>query len=633
VEALRESQRMLSSLLQNLPGIAYRMLIDPHWTVEFISAGCFKLTGYTVADLLYNRRVSYEELTHPDDRARVRQKIMAALNARRPFDVLYRLITAEGSERWVWERGQGIADENGDLRFVEGFLTDVTERRRTEEQVKAQAALLDKARDAILVIDLQGRVLYCNQSAHELFGWDASGSCALSIHGIFPQDSDAFAAARRAVLADGEWSGELAALGTGGSALTLESRWTLVRDADGTPKSILLLNTDVTERNKLEAQFLRAQRMDSLGTLAGGIAHDLNNVLAPILTSLELLRPRLSQREDHELIDILEASANRGAEMVKQILTFARGAEGQRAPLQVREILRDLEKIIRETFPRSLSIRIHAARDLWSILGDATQLHQVLLNLCVNARDAMPECGTLILRATNLADGENRQIVLEVSDTGPGIPPDIREKIFDPFFTTKEVGKGTGLGLSTAQAIIKSHGGSISVRQENGEGSTFRILLPAIVPKPTAATDDSEHELPRGRGELVLVVDDESGIRAVTQRMLQDFGYRVMVAVHGSDGLAIFRKNQGEIAAVITDLMMPVMDGPTLIRELRSLAPALPIMAVTGLAAHDNLTRAREAGAGAFLSKPYTAEILLRALSSLLAGGNSADPGAARPIF
>jgi CheY-like chemotaxis protein len=319
------------------------------------------------------------------------------------------------------------------------------------------------------------------------------------------------------------------------------------------------------------------------------------------------------------LVDILEASANRGAEMVKQILTFARGASGQRVRLQFRETLSDLEKIVRETFPRNLSIQFHVPRDLWPVFGDATQLHQVLLNLCVNARDAMPEGGTLTLRAANVAGGATRQILLEVTDTGPGVPEEIREKIFDPFFTTKEVGKGTGLGLSTVQTIIKNHGGSISVGSNAGQGATFRLLLPATDPEPAQAMRGAEYELPRGRGELVLVVDDEAGIRTVAQRTLENFGYRVVVGVHGNDGLAVFRKNQNEIAAVVTDLMMPVMDGPAMIRELRNLAPQLPIIAVSGLAAQENLARAREAGVQAFLSKPYTAEVLLRTLASLLA--------------
>jgi PAS domain S-box-containing protein len=627
VEVLRESQRMLSSLLQNLPGIAFRMLIDDQWTVRFISAGCFRLTGYTPEDIIGNHRVSYEELTHVEDRKWVREKILAALAARRPYDVVYRLITAEGLERWVWERGQGIPAEDGSLKFLEGFLTDVTERRLAEDQVKSQAALLDKARDAILVTDLEGQVTYSNQSAQELFGW--SPDSHVSAATIFQDQPGGFVTARQAVLARGEWSGELAAVAHDTRPLTLESRWTLVRDDQGNPKLFLLINTDITERKKLEVQFLRAQRLESIGTLAGGIAHDLNNILSPILTSLELIRGGLSRREDQELVDIVEASANRGAEMVKQILVFARGAEGRRVRLELRPILDDLEKIIRETFPRNLRIEFHTARDLWPVLGDQTQLQQLLLNLCVNARDAMPEGGSLILRASNVTESgatsgahPSRHVLIEASDTGSGIPELIREKIFDPFFTTKRVGHGTGLGLSTAQAIAKNHGGSIRLRTEVGAGTTFGILIPATTLAPNEPQGQVGQPLPRGNGQLILVVDDEAGIRSVTQRTLENFGYRVVVAKNGGDGLAVFERNQNDVAAVITDAMMPMMDGPAMIRELRAKKPHLPIIAVTGLLSAENMGRLRQAGVQSILSKPFTAETILQAVAELVSGGS-----------
>lgn len=624
LEALRESQRMLSSLLQNLPGIAFRMLVDDQWTMRFISAGCYRLTGYMPEDLIGNKRVSFESLTHLDDRARVREKILAAISARRGYEIVYRLITAAGEERWVWERGQGITGEDGSVKFLEGFLTDVTERHSAEQQVKAQAALLDKARDAILVTDLDGQVTYCNQSAQDLLGSKAGRRCQVSIEKFLNVEAIELAGARAGVLARGEWSGELAARSRDGRALVLESRWTLVRDDQGMPKSILMINTDETERRALEAQFLRAQRMESIGALAGGIAHDLNNILSPILTSMELIRAALPRREDHELVDIVEASANRGAEMVKQILVFARGAEGQRSRLALGLILRDLEKIMRETFPRNVSVEVRPGRGLWPVLGDATQIHQLLLNLCVNARDAMPGGGALTLQASNVADpgpSSVPSVLLEVTDTGCGIPEDIRDKVFDPFFTTKKVGEGTGLGLSTVQVIVKNHGGSVHFESEAGKGSTFRVRLPADTDAGAERGAQARKAPPIGRGELVLVVDDESSVRSVTQRTLENFGYRVVVAKNGGDGLAVFARNEGEIAAVITDVMMPVMDGPGMIRELRMQAPALPIIAVTGLVAAENLDRVREVGVQTILAKPYTAETLLHTLAALLGRG------------
>ena len=628
---LRDSQRMLASLFENLPGIAYRMLVDEQWTVELMSGGCFELTGYTPDEIIGNRTISYEEITHPLDRARVREAIVAAIAERRAYDLTYRIVAAGGETRWVLERGKAVYDERGQARFIEGFLTDVTERHLAEEQVKEQAALLNLAHDAILVIDMDVRVLFRNQSANELFGWESDQALSEAIAPHFDPQIDVFAQAFATTLTEGEWSGELTVLGRDAKVLTLESHWTLMCDEQDRPKSILLINTDSTERKILESQFLRSQRMESIGTLAGGIAHDLNNVLSPILTSLELLRNSVQQPADLELVDILEASAIRGAEMVKQILTFARGVEGKRVRLDAREIIREVEKIAAETFPRLLTIRAAVARDLWPIVGDATQLHQVLLNLCVNARDAMPGRGLLTLRGGNLRLDRTRAlrhpglkpgcyVTIDVSDTGTGIPEAIQEKIFDPFFTTKEVGKGTGLGLSTAQAIIKSHGGMLTLSSERGKGTTFHIFLPAAVDGPETANPTTPAGPSRGHGECILVVDDEELIRLITKRTLESYGYRVVTASDGAEGLAAFSQRPSEIAAVITDLTMPVMDGWTMITALRQLSAEVPIITASGMAVQENRARARKAGAQAFLAKPYTTEMLLETLREVLAG-------------
>ena len=255
-----------------------------------------------------------------------------------------------------------------------------------------------------------------------------------------------------------------------GCAITVEGHWTLVRDAEGEPKSILCINTDITERKKLETQFLRAQRMESIGTLAGGIAHDLNNVLAPIVMAIEFLKLKNNDETSLEVLNTIETSAHRGADMVRQVLSFARGVEGQRIIVQPKHLMKDIQKIVADAFPKNIDLRINLKPELWNVLGDPTQLHQVLLNLCVNARDAMPDGGRITISADNVTLDKHyaamhldaragSHVVLQVTDAGSGMSPAILEKIFDPFFTTKEVGKGTGLGLSTSQAIVKSHGG------------------------------------------------------------------------------------------------------------------------------------------------------------------------------
>jgi CheY-like chemotaxis protein len=369
--------------------------------------------------------------------------------------------------------------------------------------------------------------------------------------------------------------------------------------------------------------------MESIGTLAGGIAHDLNNVLAPIMMATAIMEMRFPDPESQSLIAVLTECAQRGADMVGQVLTFARGVDGQRMEVQIASLVQDIEKIVKDTFYKHIQVRTLIPHDLWTVEGDPTQLHQVLLNLCVNARDAMPQGGTLILSAGNLVidahyaalNSEARPgpyVFLEIEDSGTGIPAEVIEKIFDPFFTTKELGKGTGLGLSTTLAIAKSHGGFIRVQSEPGKGTTFKVYLPAQVGTSTAVKAQSGLEMPPGNGELILVVDDEPSVRQITRQTLEAFGYRVLLAADGVEALAIYAGQGAQIALVLTDMMMPVMDGAATIQVLRKLNPELPIIAASGLSANSQGDQATRLGVSHFLPKPYTAETLLKALRKAL---------------
>ena len=407
------------------------------------------------------------------------------------------------------------------------------------------------------------------------------------------------------------------------------SRWTLVRDAHGQPKSALIINTDLTERKRLEAQFLRAQRMEGVGTLASGLAHDLNNILAPIIISVPLLRCKLTEGEVNEIVATIENSAQRGASIIRQLLTFGRGVEGERIPVTVRYLIQDTLKIARETFPRSIRLRTIVPDDLWPVMGDPTQIHQVLLNLAVNARDAMPNGGELCFSAQNLVLDEQYaamnikakpvpHIRIRVQDTGTGIPRELRDKIFDPFFTTKEIGKGTGLGLSTVAGIVKSHGGFIELDSELGRGTAFSIHLPALPDaRPVAGIADAAPS-PNGSGEAILVVDDEDSVREATRKMLERHGYRVHTASEGSQALALFSTRLGEIKLVITDIDMPVMDGLALVRVLLKMAPNLKIMVSTGLSTDQRIEVLHQLGIEGPLLKPYTADELLQSVHQAL---------------
>jgi CheY-like chemotaxis protein len=368
--------------------------------------------------------------------------------------------------------------------------------------------------------------------------------------------------------------------------------------------------------------------MESIGTLAGGIAHDLNNALSPIITSIDLLKLRFKDKESTELISIIGASAQRGADMVRQVLSFARGVEGKRMELQIRHLVKEMEQIANDTFLKHIHVRTAIPSDLWTVLGDPTQIHQVLLNLCVNARDAMPNGGTLSITAENVTldpqyAGMNADarpgpyVAIQVEDTGTGMPAAIVDKIFEPFFTTKEVGKGTGLGLSTSLAIVKTHGGFIRVYSEMGRGTRFKVYLPGSSGGAGETVAEVEQQMPRGNGERILVIDDEDSVRRITRQTLETFGYEVILASDGTEAIGIYAKRSGQIAAVITDMTMPIMDGPATIQVLRRLNPEVKIIAASGLS-NTGRAQATVQGVHYFLPKPYTAEALLQTLRKLL---------------
>ncbi len=511
-------------------------------------------------------------------------------------------------------------------------FTDITERKRAGEQIAEHAALLDKTRDAILVRDLEGKILFWNSGAERMFGWMSQGVIGKHIGSLLYADARKFEEANALTISQGEWNGEIQQLTRDGGEIIVEARWTLIRDHEGRPKSILGINTDITEKKKLEAQFLRAQRMESVGTLAGGIAHDLNNVLGPILMVAEVLKNQVTDVEVRKLLNVLEASAQHGADLVRQVLGFARGVEGKRILLNPVNILNEIQEMIRDTFPKNIDSGYDPRRGVWTVTGDPTQLRQVFTNLCVNARDAMPNGGKLNVTFENVmlddmyADMNpeskpGNYVVVTVADSGNGIPADIRDKIFEPFFTTKEIGKGTGLGLSTSVGILRSHGGFIRAYSEMGNGSTFKVYLPANAAHKGAediAVEDTP--LPRGNGELVLVVDDEERMRTVVQGTLERFGYRVLLAANGAEAVALYAQNRDQIEIVLTDMAMPVMDGPATIFALLSMNPNLKIIGSSGLPSNGDFAGSGGGGFKYFISKPYTAEALLKILAEALRG-------------
>jgi PAS domain S-box-containing protein len=601
---------------------------EPGPRIVFVNEAFERITGYTSAETL-GRSPRFLQGERTD--RRVLTEIRESLAQRQPIRRQIINYGKDGTEYWLDMDIVPICDIAGKCTHFAAIERDITERKRAEEQIVEQAALLDKARDAILVRDLEGKILFWNKGAERMYGWTRQEAVGRNVSDIFYTNPKRFEEVNGLTISQGEWHGELQHLTKDRRELTIEARWTLIRDNEGHPKSVLAINTDITDRKKLEAQFMRAQRMESIGTLAGGVAHDLNNILAPIMMSIDILKEISENPQARSILETIEVSAKRGADIVRQVLSFARGLEGQRIEVQPKHLLKDLENIIKDTFPKDIRLQFSIPNDIWTILGDPTQVHQILLNLCVNARDAMPNGGNLTIgvencvldeqyAAMNIQAKPGRYVNISVTDSGTGMPADLIDKIFEPFFTTKALNKGTGLGLSTVMAIVKSHDGIVNVYSEPGKGTTFKVYLPAMETSTEARKEQAEAaSLPRGNGETILVIDDEASILTITSQTLQAFGYRVLTAADGADALSVYVQNRNDIAVVLTDMMMPVLDGPATIHALLRINPAVKIVAASGLNANGGVAKASGAGIKHFLTKPYTAGTLLKVMRAILA--------------
>ena len=513
------------------------------------------------------------------------------------------------------------------------YIDDVTEReealqRLAQSEERFHLVALATS-DAIWDWTCSSDEVWWSEGIQALFGHDSKGS-ARTIEGwaalIHPEDRDRVmkSVADAMEQSVSKWSYEYRFQRADGTYATVRDYASIMRGRDGRPTRVVGALSDVTDRIELERQLMRTQRLESVGTLAGGIAHDLNNVFTPIVMGLNLVGAHGMDAEQRAILETVRASAQRGAQLVKQVLSFARGHGGQRVPLQPGEVVHELERMIRETFPRNIEIVVRVADGLPQVTGDATQVHQVLLNLCLNARDAMPDGGTLKIHADAVTLAEpvrsvtgdiaaGRYVRLQVRDNGFGMDGGVIERLFEPFFTTKPVGSGTGLGLPTALAIVGKHGGGMQVESRVCEGSCFTVWLPAsdhVVAK--VAAEPGIGGL-RGQGETVLVVDDEGSVRDMACRALRAAGYEVVAAESGAQALRLLRSREPDI--LFTDLMMPAMDGMTLAREAQRLAPSLTVVCTSGIAAD---AAALPAGA-VFLPKPYSVDGLVAAMLEALA--------------
>ena len=638
VEALRKSQSLLEETQQisKAGGWEYDVATARiTWTDE-----TYRIHGVSKDYTPVNVGLPSVQFYTPEDQQRIATAFQQALETGRPFDHELQLITPQGTKKWVRTKGR-VERQGGEIVRVFGNMMDITERKQAEEALRETKSILQAAMDnsqaGIAIADApDGRLRYVNKAGLLIRGKSEEESIAgididkyvsswhlLDLDGI-PLRRDEVPLAR-AVMYGETCSRDFIIRRPDNEDRIVWANAAPILDSNGRIKAGIVVFQDITERKQMEANLLRTQRMESLGTLASGVAHDLNNILTPILFSTEMLRDADEFDTRESLLETIEQCAKRGANVVNQVLVFARGAKGERTTMELKSIVNDLESMMCETFPKNIAICSSIPPDFGAVIGNSTQIHQVFLNLCINARDAMPKGGTLSISAEKAEIDEafaamapdakaGNYAMLSVTDTGIGIPHEIIGKIFEPFFTTKEHGKGTGLGLSSVIGIVRSHGGFVTVESKEGRGSTFKVFL------PIAKGDSAEHiplektAAPHGMGETILVVDDEAYIAKMTAMVLRKHGFKVLVAAGGDEALALYREHANAIAIVLTDIMMPGMDGVELSHALQEINPRVKIIASTGQATETRQAELRAVGVEVILRKPYNAKTLLATL-------------------
>ena len=658
--ALRESEARLSFLVSSSPVTIYTRSTETPFSLTYVSPNIEALMGLD-ATAFTEQPLFWDQQVHPEDMPRI-QGLAGQWRIGEVQQIEYRLRNKDGSYRWVQDQLRMAQDEASGERKLVGYWMDITERKRIEgelsrfnqeleQRVTAQTqsvieserfarATLDALDARVAILDHSGNILAVNRAWREAGGGEAT---AAMLHegrnylmtcddlcGVPSEGSRPIAMGIQSVIegTSGDFFHEYAC------PFAAEPRWFVCRvkrfPGDGAVR-VVVSHEDITAMKLIERQQMRSQRLESLGTLAGGVAHDLNNSLAPILMGMGILQDQYP--EEQQLINMIHNSAKRGADMVRQLLAFAKGVDGKRVALQAEQLVVELESLMKGSFPKSIEVQVQLEPKLPKVLGDATQLHQILLNLCVNARDAMPHGGKLTVQAKSVETDTvyarsvteakpGRYVCLRVSDTGEGIPPDLLDPIFDPFFTTKAQEKGTGLGLSTVLGIVKGHGGFVQVHSTQGKGTTFAVFLPVAMSEAgSAALEESNVQAYRGQGETVLFVDDEPALREIGKTVLERLNFLPLIAMDGEDGLIKATENRSKIKAIITDMHMPHMDGLAFVHAVRRSMPHIPIILASGRVDDAVAMDFRALGVTARLDKPFTEAQLAEKLKSMLVPG------------
>ena len=566
---------------------------------------------------------AWEELVHPEDRPEAVRRVRQAMDAG-GLEAEWRVIHPNGAVRWLFGRAWVFKDDSGKPLRLIGVNIDITERKQAEEALQQQTALVNFSHDAIIAADENGVITTWNTGAEETYGWTRAEAVGNAMHQLFDTGSIT-ADIDRMLARKGRWDGELVHTRRDGKQIIVESRQILQRDAAGVPIGILEINRDISERKRLEDQFRQAQKLEGIGRLAGGVAHDFNNLLTVISGYAQTVLDDLAvQHPLREPMQLISQAAARATRLTRQLLIFSRRQVSEPRNIVLNNLVQDFEKMLRRLIGEDIHLVLSLDPGAGVIRADAGQIEQVILNLAVNARDAMPKGGTLSIETSSLlVDEEFAQkhlsvqpglyVALMVSDTGVGMSPEVKSHLFEPFFTTKEAGKGTGLGLSTVYGIVRQSEGSIWVYSEPGRGTTFRMLFPAVeaegepaAPAPVKVASGSE---------TILLAEDEPDVRGFVRHTLERHGYTVLEASNGREALELARKHTGPIHLVMADVVMPEMGGVELADQCGADRPGVPVLFMSGYANH--LGQSEGMGAG-YLQKPFTSASLLTQVRAVL---------------
>ena len=640
---LGRAHRTIGNLLRNLPGMAYRCRNDRAWTMEFVSEGCVDLTGHPPGDLIDNRTVSYNDLIHPDDRETIRSEVVAALREHRRFQIQYRIRTADGRERWVWE--QGVGAEGDETGYVEGFVTDIGQLKaaqfalaKSEERFRELAELLP---EIVYEMNLDGVLTFVNRPSFAKTGYTQvdieKGFRAEWL--IVPEERDRLRRNVERIVREGMGSNEYTAMRKDGKRFPVLTRSTVIVQ-DGEAVGLRGIIIDITEQKRAQERLRQTQKMEAIGMLAGGIAHDFNNLLTGILGYASLLQRKADDAERvRRAAGVIQTAAERASELTQQLLGFARKGKHDVKPVDLHAMLDEIAHMLTKSIDPGVTVSCRLDSQRHAILGDPTQIRQVFLNLADNAVDAMPGGGELVFRTVDVAEegadplagadlDPGRYIRIDVTDTGHGISPERLPRVFEPFFTTKERSKGTGMGLPMVYGIVKNHGGDVTVSSD-ASGARFSIYLPSIETEEHVednGTGGANESATPGSG-VVLLVDDEPVVRNVAGDILETLGYEVLVTAGGHEAVDLFREHADRIDLAIIDMVMPRMSGRECFMALRGIDPQVKALLSTGYNFDSKAADLMDLGMAGFIQKPYEADRLARAVHQVLKEGGSEDGG------